>query len=68
MLPLSGSGDNVLPPGPMVDTAGHASTISNLSIMSQPGSVPEHLHSLSPVTNTINSSQEDLNANNSLVG
>jgi len=39
------------------------STISNLSVLSQPGSV-EHL---SPIHNMANS-QDDLNANNSLVG
>ena len=48
------SGDILLPgPGTMLEGG---STISNLSIMSQPGS--EHLHS----------SQEDLNANSALVG
>merc|ERR1719232_2385690 len=53
---------NVLMDGAVVEGG---STISNLSIMSQPGSV-EHLHSLSPMHN-INTSQDDLNANSSLV-
>ena len=61
--PIGSVGDrSVLMDGPVVEGG---STISNLSIMSQPGSV-EHLHSLSPMHN-INTSQDDLNANSSLV-